>query len=329
MVHGLRNRGASGAGLAKSLAAAVLLCLGLAACDDDGISDSARPPVPTNLTVTVIDASTLRLDWQGSSQVTAYVVQRRVVGQNFATVGEPTDTTFTDTGLDEDVVYEYRVAARRGRITSSFSSVVSGVPEDILDLTFAADLQPLNDVSVIGDTIPITPVTGEATFEITEGNFTAQVTATGLAPGIAHAQHIRTGSGCPTPAADTNDDAFVDVIEGEPFFGRILVPLDADLRTQAGGMDQFPVANSLGEIDYSEEADFDELLADLTAEDPDPDDQIVKLEGDSLELEGLQVVLHGVDSTEVTLPTSVQTFPGTSRYATLPVACGEIQLISD
>jgi hypothetical protein len=144
---------------------------------------------------------------------------------------------------------------------------------------------------------------------------------------MIHPQHVHAADRCPPASADVNHDGFVDVLEGVPFYGPILIPLDDDLASQAAGA--FPTASGRrGVLDYHASTSFGALLADLNAPDPDPTDAVVKLGGAPLALETRHVVLHGVDPS-TPLPPTVASLPGVPAYLTLPVACGEITKASE
>lgn len=199
------------------------------------------------------------------------------------------------------------------------TTMLAACEDDDLDLVE-------NDAEVY--TVALTPlngsgVTGTATFTVTDDQFAASVEAAGLAPGMVHPQHIHAGSACPTASADANADGFVDVTEGTPAYGGILVPLDSDLSAQMTG--DFPtLAASSSTLDYDELASLAAMLDNLRAADPDPDDPIVKLQsGAALAPATRTVVLHGIAGT-VDLPESVATIGDTPRNVTLPVACGTI-----
>jgi hypothetical protein len=166
---------------------------------------------------------------------------------------------------------------------------------------------------------------GKATFTIRNGEVVAMVSAEGLESGMIHPQHIHSAAACPPSSADVNHDGYVDVIEGVPFYGPILIPLDSDIGSQATGT--FPTATGVrGILDYVASTPLATLLADLNAPDPDPADAVVKLNGAPLALETRHVVLHGVDAATA-LPSTVASLPGLPAYLTLPVACGEIRRV--
>ena len=108
-------------------------------------------------------------------------------------------------------------------------------------------------------------------------------------------------------------------------YGPIIVPLDGDLLTQAGGIEGYPTADQAGSYFYSQTANLEDMLNDLRAEDENPDDPIVKLgEGEELDLEGKHVIIHGVPES-VELPDTAASVLGLPANATLPIACGIIE----
>jgi hypothetical protein len=166
---------------------------------------------------------------------------------------------------------------------------------------------------------------GKAYFTIRDGQITATVSALGIEGGMIHPQHVHAAANCPPASADVNHDGFVDVIEGVPFYGPILIPLDDDLTSQANGT--FPTASGLeGRLSYQSSASFAAMLADLNAPDPNTSDAVVKLDGAPLALATRHVVVHGVDP-NTPLPSTVASLPGVPAFLTLPVACGEIRRI--
>lgn len=185
---------------------------------------------------------------------------------------------------------------------------------------YEAELRPLNP-SVNGQ-----GVTGRAVLTVgTNGDLTVEVDAGGLAvesPLGIHAQHIHGGPECPTRADDANGDRIVDVIEGVPVYGPILVPLDGDLADLGSQIDSFPTATSangrpaFGEINYEATAAVSALEDALAAAGVDG----------GLALDTRHIVVHGIAaSTE--LPETVQSLGGLPAQVTLPVACGEIRRV--
>jgi hypothetical protein len=164
---------------------------------------------------------------------------------------------------------------------------------------------------------------GTATFSLTGDQFVARIVVAGADSTIVHRQHIHASGACPTAAADTNSDGFIDVLEGLPSYGAILIPLDGDISTQSAGAATFPMADATGGYTYADTASFTTVLNDLTAADPDPTDAIVKLPAADLDIDSRTVVIHGVSDT-TTLPATVATLPGLTPQQSLPVACGTV-----
>jgi hypothetical protein len=217
-----------------------------------------------------------------------------------------------DLDLDDDVDEDIDEAIEEGDL--------DGGP--VAATSFRVTLRPLNTAAVGGDA-----VNGEASFEIDDGDLVAAVEAENLFPDIVHPQHVHAASRCPDASADTNGDGFIDVMEGAPAYGPILIPLDSDLSSQAAG--DFPMADEDGELEYEESADLNTLLGDLLSADPNPEDPIAKLApGEDLALGTRTVVLHGIDPS-FALPETVASFGDTPANVTLPVACGEIVPIED
>ena len=178
---------------------------------------------------------------------------------------------------------------------------------------FTATLSPLNagthDIS--GRTLVLPAATGNATITLQGDDVTVSINMAGVTAADTHAQHIHAGPRCPGPSADVNGDSFLDVIEGLPAYGPILVNLDSDLSSNAAGM--FPVAGGSGVNNpssyvYSATGSRAHIQAEIQT---------------ALKLGTRHVVIHGIDPTSG-LPETVATLDGLTREATLPVACGEL-----
>ncbi|MDT0632572.1 hypothetical protein RQM47_08810 [Rubrivirga sp. S365] len=169
-------------------------------------------------------------------------------------------------------------------------------------------------------------VTGTAELTMDDNDFTVEIDADDL-DATVHPQHIHGAPGgtvtaqavCPTMADDANADGFVDVLEGLPRYGAILLPLDDDISTQAQNVSGFPTGTS---IDYSESTSVVALRSALVKDDSDTSDPIGTLGADGIvDLDDYVIVIHGTNDE---LPASVGTLPGLPSQATLPVACGRI-----
>lgn len=156
-------------------------------------------------------------------------------------------------------------------------------------------------------------VTGRATVVVEGGQITVTVEARGLTPSIQHMQHIHgqadgSASSCPTPQRDVNGDGVVDVGEGVPDYGPVIVPLDADLTTSAAV--GYPFADADGRYSYASPS---ASVAAVTA----AAQQLVPV--GALDLARRAIVIHGVD------PAVSGLDPGLA--VGLPVACGTLELV--
>lgn len=177
-------------------------------------------------------------------------------------------------------------------------------------------------LATVNDTV--SGASGTATFTLTEDEFIARVEVDGADTSLTLRQHVHVGGACPTAAADTNSDGFIDGLESAAVTGLILIPLDGDITTQAGGATTFPSSDATGSYTYADTVSFDDMLADLTATDPDATDQIAKLPaGAGLGLDTRIVQVYGVEDT-VTLPATFMASPGLTTHQSVPIACGPI-----
>ena len=180
--------------------------------------------------------------------------------------------------------------------------------------TFSATLASLN-----GST-----ATGTATFSVTGDQVVASVDVNGADTGTVIRQHVHVGGTCPTIAtADTNADGIIDGPEAVLVSGRILVPLDGDVTTQAGGAGSYPTSDSTGSYEYADTVSLTAMLADLTAADPDTSDLFEKITGNTIGIDARVVAAYGVADT-VDLDSTVLALPGLTPQQSLPIACGPV-----
>ena len=146
-------------------------------------------------------------------------------------------------------------------------------------------------------------VSGSAELTLMGDQLTVKVNAIGLEPNRVHPQHIhgfadnKGNSTCPTPAADTNGDGLVDLVEGLPSYGGVLLELYVPV-------DEFPVADANGVLTY-------ERTFTLGTTEFDEEGELIS-QSDLSPLQNRTIVLHGM------------TVNG-EYVATLPVACGQIK----
>jgi len=129
----------------------------------------AIPPVPSSLQAAAGDAQ-VSLTWSASTGATSYNVKRATTsGGPYATVGSPTTTSFTNTGLVDGTKYFYVVAAVNTAGESANSAEVNATPA-----------------------APVTPPAAPAGLTAIPGN--AQVNLSWMASAGATSYHVKRGT---------------------------------------------------------------------------------------------------------------------------------------
>ena len=117
-------------------------------------------------------------------------------------------------------------------------------------------------------------VMGTALLALEGNELTVTIDASGLEPNQLHPQHIHgfvdsnANASCPPMSADDDGDGLVELGEGLPFYGPVLLPLTP-----------FPTADANGEIHYME-------TFTLTAEEAD---QLKPMQNNAIVLHGMTV----------------------------------------
>jgi hypothetical protein len=153
------------------------------------------------------------------------------------------------------------------------------------------------------------------TLDEEDHTLTVEAAALGLEPNQEHPFHIHgfaddRPSELPTIDQDIDLDGFVEVPEGGPVFGPILLHLTQDDPAV------YPVANAEGVIEFSETYTFDVNDPEQTA---DFSELVARLEGRGIQFHGLELPDGAGDGTD-------HEVNGTGGYITaLPVANGIIE----
>lgn len=146
-------------------------------------------------------------------------------------------------------------------------------PEETRDAVYEALILPIN--SRISKNIH-----GDVLVSKFGDNFEVRVHVKN-APNLLMKQSLRIGTSCPKPEDDNNKDGYVDTQEADLNIGKIIIPLDKDLSSQEMGED----SAMLGNYSYSESTSYQLMVGDLMQDDPNPYDDVVKLNGSVLSLE--------------------------------------------
>lgn len=202
------------------------------------------------------------------------------------------------------------------------SAAPAAEPESPSQAIYAAQLRAVNsDISGA-------PTGGIAHFRIRGDKLTIRIVMQGVAPNIAHWQHLhgftddRIAS-CPIgPAglanADANRDGILDLAETAPGSGTTLVPLNAKPLAMDIAADTYPKASVHGTYTYKETLSLKALQAAFAR----------SFNGARLELDRLVVYVHGVPA-DTRLPASVASAGSVPVQVSLPIACGKIKRASD
>jgi hypothetical protein len=94
--------------------------------------DLGSPNAPTGLTATVVNATSVKLNWTDNSTTeNQFRIQRSSDGMSWSTAGNVSAnvTTYTVTGLIPGQISYFRVRAVDGGSTSAYTAVVSAVPQ--------------------------------------------------------------------------------------------------------------------------------------------------------------------------------------------------------
>jgi hypothetical protein len=142
-----------------------------------------------------------------------------------------------------------------------------------------------------------------------------------------HIQNIYIGTKCPTLSDDLNQDGFIDIDEAEKVLGKIIIPLDNNIKTQKAGEKRYPYADLSGNYAYERVTSFSDFLKDLNREDENLLDNVIKISKQSgFDFKNLTVLIQGVEEGK-DLPDTVTTKAPHESYQTIPITCGTFEKI--
>lgn len=210
--------------------------------------------------------------------------------------------------------YKTCAAAAIAFATAIFTTASSA--EGSATESYVAQLRPMNAAATHHETA------GTARFEAHGDKLTITVSVKDAAPNITHWQHfhgfkVSQSAECPTQAADTNGDGFVDLIETEPVSGTTMVPFDEMPARMDVAHGTYPKADAHGNYEYREVVSLKALTAAFAK----------AFDGQQLDLDKRVVVIHGVPA-DTKLPATVKSLGPIPAHVTLPIACGRIERVS-
>ena len=192
----------------------------------------------------------------------------------------------------------------------------------LVTLNYISELQSLN-TSLAGLT------TGQSKIKVDGDLFEASVIVKNAPTFTTHKQAIFHANRCPEASDDLNGDSLIDPVEFEKAIGVVLIPLDGDLSSQEALIDVLPESDGVGNYTYYQSTSFAEMMADLTAIDPDPKDDLMKLpKNKKFSFDDRIIVIFGVQP-DVYLPPTVDGPVGAALHDLIPVACGKYQRLVD
>jgi len=116
------------------------------------IFNRTAPASPSNLTLTPLTSSSMRLNWVTNGASVAYSVERSVDGAAFQVIGTTAigATTATNTGLNIASNYQYRIRGSSGGYFTGYSNTASASTYDANASSFVAtsgatDIVAIND----------------------------------------------------------------------------------------------------------------------------------------------------------------------------------------
>jgi len=182
-------------------------------------------------------------------------------------------------------------------------------------MVYEADIQPLNS-SALGMN-----AMGRAQFLFMDDSVNIEIKMEGVAPGMMHLQHLhapKDGSEAICPAAtDNNNDGVIDLMETQETAGITMIPLHDDPSSMTIKTETYPKSDENGTYTYratvSVRALKDGCKEKFGLSDPD--------------MGNFVVMIHGAPEGKV--PSTAASLPEVPAHVTIPIACGNVQLIKE
>ena len=166
-------------------------------------------------------------------------------------------------------------------------------------------------------------IRGQATVFINGIQFYAKIKVKTRWKDVRHIQAIFSGDECPELSDDTNKDGFIDIDEVKLRSGKMLIPLDGDLKGQTQKFAEYPVSNRFGSYVYGIAASLKMMLKDLKIPKEGYDFLDNLVQGEKLNVTKRVVIIFGVPN-YYKLPDSVKRIHGFSPQLSLPIGCSKL-----
>jgi hypothetical protein len=184
--------------------------------------------------------------------------------------------------------------------------------------TYRSKLMALN-AGVTG-----TEATGEVELSISGDDLSIHIAVQGVPPGMMHLQHFHgfpepgKAAICATMEQDANGDGIIDLIETESVSGTTMVPFHDDPVSMEVVNDTYPKSDASGAYTYDKTVSLKALEAAFAKAFPETNGK--------LDLATRVIYIHGIpDSQE--LPDTVASLGDIPAQVTIPIACGQLELV--
>jgi hypothetical protein len=177
------------------------------------------------------------------------------------------------------------------------------------------------NVTALNPSLYDEPVSGLFSINIIGNTVTFKLDASNLPPNMMHLMHLHgfengDNANCPSMEADANNDGIIDLIETRDFSGITMIPMnenpsDLDILEQT-----YPSADSEGNVTLETMVNLNELGQAVQ------DNYGLSV----LEFDDMVFYIHSVPE-NTSLPNTVESLPDVPARVTVPIACGEVNLV--
>lgn len=177
------------------------------------------------------------------------------------------------------------------------------------------------NITAINPSLYDEPVEGLFSANIIGNNVTFKLNASNLPSDMMHLMHLhgfKNGENavCPAMEADANNDGLIDLIETREFSGITMIPMNEN-PAELNILDQtYPEADAEGNITLETMVNLNELGQAVEENYGLP----------TIEFDDLVFYIHSIPS-DTGLPNSVESLQDVPAHLTIPIGCGEMNLV--